>query len=512
MNNFNEWSQIITKLLKAEGDLLTSVAKHQIDADSSRSAFIRVVLEQFLPSNYSVGSGLIIDSKGNSSGPHDVVIYRCDFPRLNLPGSSDVFLYESVLAVIEVHTKLIRKTLFEALDICAALGELSPDINPISLKTLAAQNKMKLNENNEYVHDHPMLTDRFNLIGRPLAFIYGYNGFKSSPHQLCSTLNIWLDKRKEDNQNTGLKSLPTVIATQGCIGWRNAERLAANTNYLFGVAADSSPIRLIILQLLNQLNRRLRSSPVGYGLKPSVDAYLNEMTLPEAQFTIGKATANRAQIKQTEKPTSREANDTDQSTVLRPQAETRPRPAIQSNKLATPNTAPNKSTVETRSEQEPEQKNKVYSKPMFENSSMPTAKPAVPENEPNEVVDQKVSSIPKPTLGAMYHQDSSTVSIPAPDPSLLPDDPSPESITDNKIESKPGLDNETIGASGEDSKPIPPSEPKTPIETTPNAENEASQFDQTVRLPESALPKSEPSQEPFLKTIPGLQDPAKSVH
>jgi hypothetical protein len=92
MNNFDEWSQIISRFLKAEADLLTSVAKHDIEADSPRSAFIRSVLDLFLPSNYAIGSGRIIDSAGKSSAPIDIVIYRRDFPRLNLPGSADVFM------------------------------------------------------------------------------------------------------------------------------------------------------------------------------------------------------------------------------------------------------------------------------------------------------------------------------------------------------------------------------------------------------------------------------------
>ena len=92
MNNFEEWSQIIARFLKAEADLLTSVEKHDIAADSARAAFVRGVLDPFLPSSYAIGSGRIIDSSGQSSDHIDIVIYRRDFPRLNLPGSSDVFL------------------------------------------------------------------------------------------------------------------------------------------------------------------------------------------------------------------------------------------------------------------------------------------------------------------------------------------------------------------------------------------------------------------------------------
>jgi len=290
MNNFDEWSQIISRFLKAEADLLTSVAKHDIEADSPRSAFIRSVLELFLPSNYAIGSGRIIDSAGKSSAPIDIVIYRRDFPRLNLPGSADVFIYESVLATIEVRTKLVRKTLFQALDTCVSVAELKSGMSPEVLKNIAAQNKLTLNDQNKYVHKHPLLTDRFNLIGRPPSFIYGFNGFKTSPGQLNDNIDIWLEKRQENNLDIDLKSFPAVVATQGCVGWRNAAPLSANSNHLFGIGADAAPIRLIVLQLLYHLNRRLKVTPDGYGLKPNVDAYLDQMAPPDILYTLGKAT------------------------------------------------------------------------------------------------------------------------------------------------------------------------------------------------------------------------------
>ena len=290
MNNFDEWSQIISTYLKSEADLLTTVAKHDIDLDAPREAFIREVLELFLPSSYAIGSGLVVDSKGQNSRKMDLVIYRRDFPLLNLPGGSDRFLYESVLATIEVRPKLVRKTLFDALDACASLSELDPAISEAALANLAEKNDLVRNAKGEFVHEDPLLTARFNLVGRPPSFIYGFNGFKTSFSQLAENIEVWIKERRQANLSIELKSFPAVIATQGCFGCRNAAPLSAKNNHLFGIGTDAAPIRLIVLNLLYALNRRLRVTTDGYGLKPGLDAYLMQIEPPDIQYTTGRAT------------------------------------------------------------------------------------------------------------------------------------------------------------------------------------------------------------------------------
>jgi len=290
MNNFDEWSQIISTYLKSEADLLTTVAKHDIDSDAPREAFISEVLKLFLPSSYAIGSGYVVDSNGQTSRKLDLVIYRRDFPLLNLPGSSDRFLYESVLATIEVRPKLVRKTLFDALDSCASLSELDPSISEATMANLAEKNHLSRNDKGVYVHDDPLLTARFNLVGRPPSFIYGFNGFKTSFKQLAENIEVWIEDRRAADLKTELKSFPAVIATQGCFGCRNAAPLSAKRNHLFGIGVDDAPIRLIVLNLLYALNRRLRVTADGYGLKPGLDAYLSQIKPPDIQYTTGKAT------------------------------------------------------------------------------------------------------------------------------------------------------------------------------------------------------------------------------
>ncbi|MFV2032314.1 MAG: DUF6602 domain-containing protein [Gammaproteobacteria bacterium] len=302
MNRIDEWTQFISKCLKSETELLGLQAKHDIYEDAARATFIRVVLDQFLPGSFAVGSGRVIDSLGNSSGELDIVIYRRDFPQLNLPGNANVFLYESVLATFEVKTKVIRKTFFEALDSCASMAELEPAVNPVALRKLALRNKLKLNENSEYVHQVPLTTARFKLIGRPPSFVYAFSGYQTSLKQLKENIDLWIDYRRKKGLNYEMKSFPAVIATQGCFAWRNAAPFSMKKNVLLGLGNDSAPIRLVILQLMNALNRRLRGTNDSSGMNMNLDAYINDIDPPAITSSCG-IVVNPGGTATTRKPT-----------------------------------------------------------------------------------------------------------------------------------------------------------------------------------------------------------------
>jgi hypothetical protein len=135
-----------------------------------------------------------------------------------------------------------------------------------------------------------LLTARFNLVGRPPSFIYGFNGFKTSFTQLAENIEVWIEDRRQKDLNLEMKSFPAIIATQGVFGCRNAAPLSARRNHLFGIGVDDAPIRLIVLHLLYALNRRLKITSDGSGLRPGLDAYLMKMAPPNIQYTTGRAT------------------------------------------------------------------------------------------------------------------------------------------------------------------------------------------------------------------------------
>ena len=299
MNNYEDWAQLVAKRLKGEADLIAAIEKDELNDTAANEAFVRAVLEPFLPENFGVGSGRIVDAFGNQSEHIDIVVYNRDFPRIGMLGASNAYLYESVLAVFSVRAKFIRKTFFDSLNACASLAQLETNIDKAVLVKLAKKNGLKPAPNKKFVHEDPLRTARFELIGRPPAFVFGFSGIKHSYRQLQENVELWLNNRREDAIETPMKALPAVIATQGCFAWRNAAPLALSNRELLGIGNDDAPIRLIVLQLLYLLNRRLNVTADGYGLKPSLNAYLSQFSAPNFEIGVGNV-AELINLKKTE--------------------------------------------------------------------------------------------------------------------------------------------------------------------------------------------------------------------
>ena len=299
MNNYEDWALLVAKRLKGEADLIAAIEKDELNDTAANEAFVRAVLEPFLPENFGVGSGRIVDAFGNQSEHIDIVVYNRDFPRIGMLGASNAYLYESVLAVFSVRAKFIRKTFFDSLNACASLAQLETNIDKAVLVKLAKKNGLKPAPNKKFVHEDPLRTARFELIGRPPAFVFGFSGIKHSYRQLQENVELWLNNRREDAIETPMKALPAVIATQGCFAWRNAAPLALSNRELLGIGNDDAPVRLIVLQLLYLLNRRLNVTADGYGLKPSLNAYLSQFSAPNFEIGVGNV-AELINLKKTE--------------------------------------------------------------------------------------------------------------------------------------------------------------------------------------------------------------------
>ena len=287
MNNYEDWAQLVAKRLKGEADVIAAIEKDELEDTAANEAFVRAVLEPFLPENFGVGSGRIVDAFGNQSEHIDIVVYNRDFPRIGMVGANNAYLYESVLAVFSVRAKFIRKTFFDSLNACASLAQLETNIDKAVLIKLAQKNGLKPGPNKTFLHDDPLRTARFELIGRPPAFMFGFSGIKHSYRQLQENVELWMEQRKQDAIETPMRALPAVIATQGCFAWRNAAPLALSNREMLGIGNDPAPIRLIVLQLLYLLNRRLNVTADGYGLKPSLNAYLSQFAAPNFEIGVG---------------------------------------------------------------------------------------------------------------------------------------------------------------------------------------------------------------------------------
>lgn len=89
-------------------------AGHMLHRGTPREAFIREFLQGHISTRVSIGTGEIIDATSEarqSRNQFDIVIYRNDYPKIDLGGGISAFLVESVIATIEVKSLLTEAEL-----------------------------------------------------------------------------------------------------------------------------------------------------------------------------------------------------------------------------------------------------------------------------------------------------------------------------------------------------------------------------------------------------------------
>lgn len=89
-------------------------AGHTLHRGTPREVFIREFLTGHLSARLSVGTGEVIDAHSAARQPrnqYDIVIYKADYPRIDLGGGISAFLAESVVATIEVKSLLTEADL-----------------------------------------------------------------------------------------------------------------------------------------------------------------------------------------------------------------------------------------------------------------------------------------------------------------------------------------------------------------------------------------------------------------
>ena len=104
---------------------LISTAEHKVNIGSAREELISSFLKNSLPQFVEYHTGEIFDSIDNRSGQIDLILHPITSPKLNLYGTINMFPAETVLAVIEVKSKLDKDTLIKTLDHCKKVKDLN---------------------------------------------------------------------------------------------------------------------------------------------------------------------------------------------------------------------------------------------------------------------------------------------------------------------------------------------------------------------------------------------------
>ncbi len=126
---------LITHFSHLEKELLTVAQRpassgHSLHKGTPRESFVRTYLESHLSSLLAIGSGEVIDCTSRPSDPRpqvDLVVYKRQYPKLNLGGGIDAFFAESVLATIEVKSTVTKDELRQAMRAALKLKALARD-------------------------------------------------------------------------------------------------------------------------------------------------------------------------------------------------------------------------------------------------------------------------------------------------------------------------------------------------------------------------------------------------
>lgn len=105
----------------------SKIIKHPGTVGSVRELFIREFLQSHLPDNLRITSGIIFDSKDNSSKQQDLVLYRANFPKIGMP-KADLLFVEGVLATIEVKSNLTVSNIGTVLENILSVKKLQRSI------------------------------------------------------------------------------------------------------------------------------------------------------------------------------------------------------------------------------------------------------------------------------------------------------------------------------------------------------------------------------------------------
>jgi len=120
----------IEKSLVAQSGISAN-SGHSLHKGTPRESFIREFLQAHLPAIASIGTGEIIDAQslpGQSRNQFDIVLYKNNYPKLDFGGGMNAFLIESVVATIEVKSKLTKADLEQAIRASQNAKNLTPSV------------------------------------------------------------------------------------------------------------------------------------------------------------------------------------------------------------------------------------------------------------------------------------------------------------------------------------------------------------------------------------------------
>lgn len=113
---------------------LAAASGHSVNQGTVREAFIRDFLASHVAERLGIGTGEVISATskdGESRNQLDVIVYNRAYPKLHLGAAVDLYLVESVIAILEIKTTLNKKELKTSVNTARRLKRLSRALRPI---------------------------------------------------------------------------------------------------------------------------------------------------------------------------------------------------------------------------------------------------------------------------------------------------------------------------------------------------------------------------------------------
>jgi hypothetical protein len=247
-----DWFDRLETVLQAEAQL-SGLLSHGSTVGQAREFLVTRVLRTILPASVHVGSGKVIDSRGECSKQIDVVVYDPRFPLMKVEGGG-LYFVEGVLATIEVKSTINSAELRASLDNCKSVLDLA--INGEHPEEAAARIA--------YYAEKGGITEkeaeqRFWYMYRPATYIFGFSSQLSFPTTWTCIRDWWEGIACAHSAHFPL--LPRVITSGEVVGFTNDGRISLTSNagvsHVMSVFSTNLRFRWFAVHLMDTVSRRL---------------------------------------------------------------------------------------------------------------------------------------------------------------------------------------------------------------------------------------------------------------
>jgi hypothetical protein len=179
---------------------------------SAREFIIHRVLRAILPPITHIGSGKVIDMKGNASRQIDIIVFDPRFPIFEIQSGIGMYPLEGVIATVEIKSTMTTKALDDALENVFSLIQLTPGLENIS----PWMSRIEVHQSNGLSKEAARRKAGFEFM--PASYIYAFNS-KMGRKAIANAVDRWFRSKGNPAMADGYcAALPRIIVAGGSLG------------------------------------------------------------------------------------------------------------------------------------------------------------------------------------------------------------------------------------------------------------------------------------------------------